>query len=174
MQNSGRYGDEIATFARARLSADIGKLMESHTDSAQPDPIDAAVAASGALLTIANRSIAEALELFDLAQYATMTALESGPRSSRELAEQTEVSSGSLADALKTLTETGWIHTVPGAELRFELTPHGAQLVAQVAAKRRRALEAILEGMPRRDRIAVAFAFTAFAKAADADDAPRP
>lgn len=149
---------------RARLNADIDELLYSRRGpDVSEDSVDAALAASAALLSIATRSMEDALDVLTLSEYTTMEALASDSLSLQELAEHPDAVPATITG----LIDSGWISEASGGE-RYRLTPHGEQLIAAIAATRRARLMSVLDALSADERQDIARAFTAFAAAAGA------
>jgi len=169
MHTFGQSDDEAATLARARINADLDKLIEAREADEHDDPVEAALSACGALFAVATRSVADALEVLTLHEYSALAALASGPLTAGQLADHPDVAPRTLDAVLHHLLDGGWIVAVIAAQPTFELSPHGSQLVAHVTARRRSHVASILESVPARERADIARAFTAFADAAGAN-----
>lgn len=149
---------------RARLNADIDELLYSRRGpDVSEDSVDAALAASAALLSIATRSMEDALDVLTLSEYTTMEALASDSLSLQELAEHPDAVPATITG----LIDSGWISEASGGE-RYRLTPHGEQLIAAIAATRRARLMSVLDALSADERQDIARAFTTFAAAAGA------
>ncbi|CAN5307768.1 MarR family transcriptional regulator [soil metagenome] len=140
----------------------------------ESDPVDAALAASGALFALMTRSISDALDVVTLPQYAVLSALSDGPHTLDELAGHRDVAASSLDGTVQGLVETGWVieippRAIPRREGTYELTAHGAQLIAQGVARRRADMAGILDSLSHHERQSLAHAFAVFASAADDD-----
>lgn len=165
MQHSGPYSDELDG-ARARLSSDLEKLLQSQSDYGEIDPADSLLAASDVLVAVAIRSIRDALDLLTVRQYVTMAVLEDGPLGLPAIAAHPDAA---LAE-IDGLVQAGWVREVievPGSPT-YELTAHGAQLIAQSSARRRAALSDIIELIPESHRPALARSLALFTEAAAA------
>lgn len=150
---------------RARLNADIDELLYSRRGpDVSEDSVDAALAASAALLSIATRSMEDALDVLTLSEYTTMEALASDSLSLQELAEHPDAVPATITG----LIDSGWIAEASSGGERFRLTPHGEQLIAAIAATRRARLVSVLEALSADERQDIARAFTTFAAAAGA------
>lgn len=147
------------------MGADLQRLMDERGPTEIPDPVEAALSTSEALFSLATRSVVDALELLNLHQYTAMAALESGPLTADQIADETGKPLASVAAALSSLVEQGWAKEVSQPPA-YELTPHGYQLMVHASARRRADLTEILDSMPRRERVALARAFSLFARAA--------
>lgn len=172
MHTFGLSDEEAATLARARISADLEKLIEARDVDEHDDPVEAALSASGALFAVATRSVADALEVLTLPEYSALAALASGPLTAGQLADHPDVAPRTLDRVLHDLVDGGWVAAVSAAQPTFELSAHGSQLVAHVTARRRNHVASILESVPAREQADIARAFTAFADAASANSTP--
>lgn len=139
--------------------------MDERGPTEIPDPVEAALSTSETLFSLATRSVVDALDLLNLHEYTAMAALESGPLTADQIAEGTG-KTAAVTTALTSLVDQGWAIEV-SAQPAYELTPHGYQLMAHASARRRADLTEILDSMPRRERLALARAFSLFARAAE-------
>jgi DNA-binding MarR family transcriptional regulator len=140
------------------------------------DDVEAAMAASRALLGVVVRSMGHALEKVTLPQYRILVVLSSnGPMRSGDLAEQIGVHQSTLTRTADRLVAGGWVRRETSSESRREvlidLTRTGRALVAEGMAHRRREIEAILGSADERSRKAILRGFKAFARAAGEPDA---
>ncbi|CAN5526562.1 hypothetical protein BH10ACT7_BH10ACT7_29940 [soil metagenome] len=147
--------------------------MDERGPTEIPDPVEAALTTSETLFSLATRSVVDALDLLNLHQYTAMAALEMGPLTAAQIADETGKPLASVAAALASLVEQGWTKEI-SPQPAYELTPHGYQLMAHASARRRADLTEILDSMPRRERLALARAFSLFARAAEDVRSPGP
>jgi DNA-binding MarR family transcriptional regulator len=172
MQQPGRYSAEIASFTARRDDDRSRRGDQSDVDPVHAeDTVGATLAASGALLGVVARSVTDALELVGMAEFRTMTILEaSGPKGLSELSSTMNSTPAVFLHVIERMITSGWVQRARGSvgevEMLLELTAHGHQLVTHVTERRRQELAAILENLTRRERRAVAEAFSSFASAA--------
>lgn len=136
------------------------------------DPlIDAAMAASRALLAISTRSLGALEEEITPAQHRALVVLQSrGPQTSQALADDLGVVPSTATRMCDRLVAKGLVdRTVPEDDrrvVRLEVSRAGTQLVARVTAARRAELREALERMVPADRRAFVRSLRAFAEAA--------
>jgi DNA-binding MarR family transcriptional regulator len=162
------------TGARDRAPG-AGERMSAAVDRApaagEPDTdqvIEAALAASRALVALAARSVAETGEDVTLPQYRMLVVL--GTRGSRPvsaLASALHVSPPTATRMCDRLVRKGLISRRAGSSDRrqvlLSLTPAGRELLDAVTSHRRREILALLEQAPRERHRALVEAFTLFA-----------
>ncbi|WP_432483919.1 MarR family winged helix-turn-helix transcriptional regulator [Kineococcus esterisolvens] len=114
------------------------------------DPVDGAVRASRALVGIAVRSLAQALEVMTLPQYRVLVLVSTrGAMRSGDLALELGVHASTLTRTVDRLVGGGWVQRTGNPanrrEVLVEATPAGRELVQQVMAHRRREVALALE-----------------------------
>lgn len=132
--------------------------------------IDEVLAASRGLLGVVARSLAPALEDVTVPQFRLIVLVVSlGPTRSGDLADRLAVGPSTLTRNVDRLVAGGWVERRPGAgnrrEVRIAATDRGRALVDEVTERRRRELEAIVEGMPEQDRAVAVAGMAAFRRA---------
>jgi DNA-binding MarR family transcriptional regulator len=139
--------------------------------------VDAFVAASRALVAVAARSLADLGEDITLPQYRALVVLATqGPQRASDLADNLKVTPSTASRmierlARKRLVRRSRLHDDRRA-VHLHLTDAGRNVVAEVTARRRAEIEAILEQLPSRGRKALIAALRSFADAAG--EAPEP
>jgi len=136
-----------------------------------PDPAEAALTASRALLGIVARSVAPALEAVSLPQFRVLVLLSAqGPTRVGQLAEQVGANPSTFSRSVDRMVAGGWVirsgNPDSRREVLLELTDDGRWLVESVHTRRRRAIAAVLEKMTAADRDALTKALGAFTVAA--------
>ncbi|WP_432537673.1 MarR family winged helix-turn-helix transcriptional regulator [Kineococcus arenarius] len=137
-----------------------------------PDPVDGAVGASRALVGIAVRSLAEALEVMTLPQYRVLLLVSTrGAMRSGDLAAELGVHASTLTRTVDRLVGGGWVQRAGNPanrrEVLVEPTDAGRRLVEQVTARRRREITTVLERLEPAARTSVAEGMVLFASAAE-------
>jgi len=156
------------------LSASTALIPSTDTDRAL---VDACIAASRALVAVAARSLADLGEEVTLPQYRTLVVLRTqGPQRAGDVAAHLGVTPSTASRMIERLVRKRLVRRVRTRDdrrtLRVSLTDAGADVVAQVTARRRAEIEGILQHMPVRGRKAVAEALRRFAEAAG--EVPEP
>lgn len=136
-----------------------------------PDPAEATLTASRALLGVVARSVAPALEVVSLPQFRILVLLSAGgPTRVGQLAEHIGANPSTFSRSVDRMVAGGWVVRAENPDSRrevlLELTDDGRWLVESVTVRRRRALTAVLEKMTPADRSALVNALTAFNTAA--------
>lgn len=124
-----------------------------------------------ALLGIAVRSMAPALEQMTLPQYRTLVLLHThGPLRSGRLAAELGIHASTFTRTADRMARDGWIRRTenPGnrREVLIELTERARALVAEVTARRARELTRVLAPLPAAQREVVLEGFRLFSRAA--------
>ncbi|MDN4479256.1 MarR family transcriptional regulator [Demequina sp. SYSU T00039] len=132
---------------------------------------DSTVVASRALLGMVARSLSTVLETVTVPQFRVLVVLAStGPQRMGDLAEQIGVHPSTLTRTVERLETAGLIlrAQVPGnrREVKVELTPEGATLVATVTDVRRAEIVKVIDGLTDDDRDQVRRGMEIFARAA--------
>lgn len=136
------------------------------------DSARATVEASQALVGVAVRSLAGALEQVTLTQYrALLLVVTRGPQRSGRLAEHLGVHASSVTRVVHRLVQGGWAVRQGNPGNRREVivapTAAGRDLVAEVVRRREAEIAGILAGLPPGRRRTVERGMRAFAAAAD-------
>jgi len=133
------------------------------------DVVDAVLAASRALVAISARSIAAAHDV-TLPQYRMLVVLDAGPTNLRALADALDVAPSTATRMVDRLVAAGTVErTVPAdnrREVHLAVTAAGRQTVADVTARRRRDIAAVLRHMAHAQRRQLPESLSAFAAAA--------
>lgn len=132
---------------------------------------DSTVVASRALLGMVARSLSTALDVVTIPQFRVLVVLAStGPQRMGDLAERIGVHPSTLTRTVERLEQSDLIlrAPVPGnrREVRVELAPAGATLVATVTDLRRAEIMAVVESLSDGDREEVRRGMEIFARAA--------
>jgi len=135
------------------------------------DELDATMDAARALVGIAVRSLAEALEHITLTQYRVLVlVVTGGPERSGLLAEQVGVHASSFTRLADRLVAGGWALRSENTENRREVllaaTPRGQALVTRVMDRREREIAEVLERVTLPQRRSIEQGMSAFARAA--------
>jgi len=140
-----------------------------------------ALAASRALVGLAVRSMAPALEVMTVQQYRVLVLVDAGgPMRSGDLAEALGIHASTFSRLADRLVAGGWVERLENPSSRREvlvgLTPAGRDLVEQVADRRAEEVRRVLRRVAP-DQVATVLAgLRVFALAAgegDAGDLPR-
>ncbi|WP_298229901.1 MarR family transcriptional regulator [Gryllotalpicola sp.] len=139
--------------------------------TALPDPADATLTASRALLGVVARSVASALEVVTLPQFRVLVLLSvDGPTRVGSIAERVGAVPSTFTRSVDRMVAGGWITRTENPanrrEVLIELTDDGRRLVEAVTQRRRREIREVLRLLSDEDRAAVARAFTLFNAAA--------
>lgn len=131
--------------------------------------------ASRALLGVVARSLAPVLDQVSLAQFRVLVLLsELGPMRSGLLAENLGVHPSTFTRMADRLVAADWVERqeAPGnrREVHVALTTSGAELVAEVMARRQAALAEILEPLTSEQRRQILTGLELFAEAAGEPD----
>jgi DNA-binding MarR family transcriptional regulator len=134
--------------------------------------VTALLTASRALVGVSARSLSEVEDAVTLTQFRTMVVLRAhGQARLNRLSERLQVNASTTLRTVERLIATGLVDRRENAEDRrevvIELTERGQQLVDDVTARRRHAIEEIVRAMPVRQRHVLVNALLAFAEAAD-------
>jgi DNA-binding MarR family transcriptional regulator len=140
------------------------------------DEVEAALAASRALVGVVARSLAGVLEQVTLPQFRVLVVLGGeGPMRSGVLAERLGIHQSTFTRTADRLVAQGWIRREPNAESRREvlvdLTDTGRSLVIDVMKARRAEIERILASASPMERETIRGGFEAFARAAGEPEA---
>lgn len=150
--------------------------MSAQRQAAQEDELDqlvtALLTASRALVGVSARSLADVEDSVTLTQFRTMVVLRAhGASRLNRLSERLQVNASTTLRTVERLIGAGLVerseNTEDRREVVIELTQRGQRLVDDVTAKRRHAIEEIVQAMPSRQRAALVEALLAFADAAD-------
>jgi DNA-binding MarR family transcriptional regulator len=144
---------------------------------AKPDAktVQTTLVASRALLGVTARSMSTALGRVTLSQFRVLVLLAaSGPLRTGTLAERSQVHASTLTRTADRLVRAGWVRRIDNPlsrrEVLIELTDAGAELVAEVTARRQAELTEILSRVPRAQQAIILAGFEAFAAAAGEPD----
>lgn len=134
--------------------------------------VTALLTASRALVGVSARSLAQVEDAVTLTQFRTMVVLRAhGPARLNRLSDRLQVNASSTLRTVERLIGAGLVDRRENADDRrevvIELTERGQQLVDDVTARRRHAIEEIVRAMPDRQRHVLVKALLAFAEAAD-------
>jgi DNA-binding MarR family transcriptional regulator len=137
----------------------------------------ALLTASRALVGVSASSIATVEHRVTLTQFRVLVVLDAhGPTRLNQLAARLDVASSTALRTVDRLVAAGLVDRRDNERDRREvvirLTPAGQDVVREVTSRRKRAIEAIAERMPRERRRALVEALTAFAEAADEPQVP--
>lgn len=146
-------------------------MDERRAEPALSQATEATLTASRALLGIAARSVAGALELVSLPQFRILVVLSAdGPLRVTTLAQRMGAVPSTFSRTLDRLAEAGWIERSGNPESRREvlvdLSARGRDLVHEVTERRRQEIRTVLASLPVKDRQAVARALAIFNTAA--------
>ena len=133
---------------------------------------EATLTASRALVGVAARSVADALELVTLPQFRTLVVLAgAGQLRVGELAAKVHAHPSTFSRSLDRMVTGGWVERLasPGSrrEVLVRLSPAGRALVDEVTERRRRELSRILSKLTAEEQLSVLNAFELFARAAE-------
>ncbi|WP_337062615.1 MarR family transcriptional regulator [Kineococcus sp. G2] len=139
--------------------------------SGSEDPVDGAVRATRALVGIAVRSLAGALEVMTLPQYRVLVLVSTGGAlRSGDLAVELGVHPSTLTRTVDRLVGGGWVRRTGNPanrrEVLVEATDTGRELVQSVMAHRRREVATVLERLDPDARARVSEGMALFAAAA--------
>ena len=142
-----------------RTNADLRELAE------------AVLTASRVLVGVAARSLAESEEEVSIPQYRALVVLAGrGPQRPVDLADALGIDPSTATRLCDRLVRKRLISRrrrgPDRREVRLELTTHGAALLDDVTARRRREIERILKAVPAGERRGIVAAFAGFAAAA--------
>lgn len=134
-----------------------------------------ALATSRALVGVAVRSLAPALEKMSLQQYRVLVLLAArGPLRSGVLAEELGIHASTLSRLVDRLVLGGWVERLESPSSRREvlvdIAPPGRDLVGQVTARRAREVRSVLRRVKPGDVDAVLNGLRLFADAAGEPD----
>ena len=120
---------------------------------------------------VAARSLAESEEEVSIPQYRALVVLGGrGPQRPVDLADALGIDPSTATRLCDRLVRKRLISRrrrgADRREVRLELTTHGAALLDDVTARRRREIERILKAVPAGERRAILAAFAGFASAA--------
>lgn len=133
--------------------------------------VEAVLSCSRALVGVAARSLASVNDDVTLPQYRALVVLcARGPRGMTELAEELSAAPSTVTRLCDRLTRKQLVTRSHRRDNRrevvVEVTPTGAELVAQVTRHRREEIARILEHVPATRRAGMVEALRAFADAA--------
>lgn len=136
-----------------------------------PDPVDATLVASRALLGVIARSVSDALQSVTLPQLRILVVLSStGPLRIGALAEKMHANPSTFSRTIDRMVTGGWVDRATSVGSRREvlvhLTEDGHLLVDDVTHRRRRELATILDRLDDGQRNALEDALITFAEAA--------
>jgi DNA-binding MarR family transcriptional regulator len=134
--------------------------------------VTALLTASRALVGVSARSLVGVEETVTLSQFRTLVVLRAhGVSRLNRLSERLKVNASTTMRTVERLMTAGLVDRRENPDDRreviIELTDRGRQLVDEVTARRRRAIEGIVRAMPAEQRAAMVDALLAFAQAAD-------
>lgn len=157
---------------RVKPETDPANQPSPHADADHDQLVTALLTASRALVGVSARSLAEVEDAVTLTQFRTMVVLRAhGPARLNHLSERLQVNASTTLRTVERLITAGLVDRRENSEDRrevvIELTTRGEQLVDDVTARRRDAIEEIVRAMPARQRSVLVEALLAFAGAAD-------
>lgn len=134
--------------------------------------VTALLTASRALVGVSARSLVDVEETVTVTQFRTLVVLRAhGVSRLNRLSDRLQVNASTALRTVERLMTVGLVDRRENPDDRrevvIELTDRGRQLVDEVTARRRRAIEAIVRSMPVEQRAAMVEALLAFAEAAD-------
>jgi DNA-binding MarR family transcriptional regulator len=134
--------------------------------------VTALLTASRALVGVSARSLVDVEETVTVTQFRTLVVLRAhGVSRLNRLSDRLQVNASTALRTVERLMAVGLVDRRENPDDRrevvIELTDRGRQLVDEVTARRRRAIEAIVRSMPVEQRAAMVEALLAFAEAAD-------
>lgn len=132
---------------------------------------DVVLGASRVLVAVASRSLAQVADEVTLPQYRALVVLQSrGPQPARALAAELQIVPSSVTRLCDRLVAKGLIARAPvegnRREVRVEVTPAGAAIVASVSRRRRDELRKLVRAMSEADQQALVRALELFNDAA--------
>jgi DNA-binding MarR family transcriptional regulator len=133
--------------------------------------IDSAIDAAGVLMGVAARSVQHVEDIVTSPQLRVLMLIElSGPQTLGGVAAELGVHASNATRTCDKLVQAKLISRREAPEdrrfVRLDLTRRGRQLVERVIDERRRAMAAVLDGLPEDDLEAVTRGFRIFAAAA--------
>lgn len=136
-----------------------------------PDPIDATLVASRALLGVIARSVSDALQSVTLPQFRVLVVLSStGPLRIGALAQKMQANPSTFSRTIDRMVAGGWVDRATSGGSRREVLVHiteeGHTLVDDVTIRRRRELGSILGRLDEAQQNAIQDALITFAEAA--------
>lgn len=152
--------------------------MTDADDHPTADVVTAVLTASRVLVAVSARSLAEVEDRLTLAQFRVLVVLENRRRVNLNgLAEALGVTASTALRTVDRLVASGLAERRENPDNRREVllsvTPTGAQVVADVTARRSGEIAQILARMSARKRTELVSAFRSFAQAAD-EPTPEP
>lgn len=134
--------------------------------------VTALLTASRALVGVSARSLIGVEETVTVTQFRTLVVLRAhGTSRLNRLSDRLKVNASTTLRTVERLREAGLVDRRENPDDRrevvIELTDRGRQLVDEVTARRRRAIEGIVRAMPVEQRAAMVDALLAFTRAAD-------